>query len=119
MCEGSRARIALRVACDRGACHDEMMNSGTKELEEVMDRLRMDHDVLPFLTQLHPARTMHLLPLPTEMRAIIERSRDYQSPAPGTGPVWLQIDSDDDAAEMVIYRSLSGELHVVVPIKEN
>ena len=96
-----------------------MMNSGTEELDEVMGRLRREHDVLPFLTQLYPAGTMHLRLLPAEMRMIIERSQDYQSPAPGIGPVWLQIDSDDDAAEMVIYRSLSGELHVVVPIKEN
>ena len=96
-----------------------MKNSGTTELDEVMGRLRRDYDVLPFLTQFHPAATMHLCPLPTEMRALIERSRDYQSPAPGTGPIWLQIDSDDDVAEMVSYRSLLGELHVVAPIREN
>lgn len=87
-----------------------------KELAGVTDRLRSGHDMLPFMTRLYPAALMRLQPLPREMQELLEESPDYRSPGPGDGPVWLQLASGNDAAELVVYRSRSsGTLYVVAP----
>lgn len=91
------------------------MNSDEEELDPVMARLRAEHDVLPFMQQMGPANEMSLRPLPAEMEAILQRSGDFQTPAPGSGPVWLQIGAGNDAAELVIYRARSGVLYVASP----
>ena len=86
------------------------------ELTVIMDDLRSGHDMLPFLTGLHPASQMQLRPVPADMQALLEASPDYRSPGPGEGPLWLQIASADDAAELVVYRSRgAGTLYVVAP----
>lgn len=86
------------------------------ELAVVMDDLRSGHDMLPFLTGLHPASGMKLHPVPADMLDVLEASPDYRSPDTGEGPVWLQIATTDDAAELVVYRSRdTGTLYVVAP----
>lgn len=59
---------------------------------------------------------MSLQPLPAAMEAILHQSGDFQTPAPGKGPVWLQIGAEIESAEIVVYRTLPGILHVVAPI---
>jgi hypothetical protein len=86
------------------------------ELEAITRTLHSGHDMLPFITGLHPAGTMQFRRLPGEMQALLESSPDYQALNPGQGPVWLQIASGDDAAELVIYHaSGSGALYVMAP----
>lgn len=90
--------------------------SDDAELTALIDRLRSGHDMLPFLTGLHPASGMELHPVPADMLGVLEASPDYRSPDPGEGPVWLQIATTDDAAELVVYRSRgTGTLYVVAP----
>jgi hypothetical protein len=90
--------------------------SDDAELTALIERLRSGHDMLPFLTGLHPASQMQLRPVPSDMQALLKASPDYRSPGPGEGPVWLQIASVDDAAELVVYRSQgTGTLYVVAP----
>lgn len=71
--------------------------------------------MLPFLTGLHPAGQMQLRPMPFEMQALLEATTDYRPPDPGQGPVWLQVASLDDAAELIVYRVIGGTLYVVAP----
>ncbi|MDF0546401.1 hypothetical protein PX699_29005 [Sphingobium sp. H39-3-25] len=53
------------------------------------------------------------------MQALLEATPDYRSPDPGEGPVWLQIASSDDAAELVVYRTRgTGTLYVVAPDRQ-
>lgn len=86
------------------------------ELARITADLRGGHDVLPFMAGLHGAQSLSLRPLPEEMRQVLESSDDYQSPAPGAGPVWLQITGPDDGAELIVYRSIGdGRLYVMAP----
>lgn len=86
------------------------------ELKTITRTLHSGHDMLPFITGLHPASTMQFRRLPSEMQALLESSPDYQAPDPGRGPVWLQIASGGDAAELVVYRARgSGTLYVMAP----
>ncbi|MFV3460594.1 hypothetical protein ACNJEG_21110, partial [Mycobacterium tuberculosis] len=79
--------------------------SDDAELTTIMGRLRSGHDMLPFLAGLHSAGQMQLQPMPADMQALLEATPYYRSPDPGEGPVWLQIASSDDAAELVVYRT--------------
>lgn len=89
------------------------------ELGDVADRLRATHDVLPFMTALHPVSGMKLRPMPEEMQALLEAAPDYRSIDPGAGPVWLQIASGNEAAELVVYRTrYSGEFYVMAPCRQ-
>lgn len=89
------------------------------ELNNVAGHLRATHDVLPFMTGLHSVSGMELQPMPEEMRALLEASPDYRSIDPGAGPVWLQIASGNEAAELVLYRTRgSGELYVMAPSRD-
>jgi len=92
------------------------MNPDAEELHVVMARLKAEHDVLPFMQQMGPAAEMNLRPFPPEMESILHRSGDFQTPAPGHEPVWLQIGAGDDSAELIIYRSQSGVLNMVAPV---
>jgi hypothetical protein len=91
----------------------------SEELAGIMARLRSGHDVVPFLTQHYPVADMQLRPMPGEMQALLEAAPDYQPVDRGKGPVWIQIASGNDAAELVVYRtSASGSLYVVAPARE-
>jgi len=91
----------------------------SEELGGLMARLRSGHDVLPFMTSHYPVADMQLRPMPDDMQALLEAAPDYQTVDPGRGPVWLQIASDNDAAELVVYRTrASGNLYVVAPARE-
>ncbi|PZR82773.1 MAG: hypothetical protein DI537_36010 [Stutzerimonas stutzeri] len=93
--------------------------SDDAELTTIMGRLRSGHDMLPFLAGLHSAGQMQLQPMPADMQALLEATPDYRSPDPGEGPVWLQIASSDDAAELVVYRTRgTGTLYVVAPDRQ-
>lgn len=89
------------------------------ELTLIFNRLSREHDMLPFMTGLHPVGTLGFRPLPHEMRVLLEATPDYQSPAPGQGPVWLMIASADDSAELVVYRTRDTcTLYVIAPGRE-
>ncbi len=90
------------------------------ELDNVACHLRATHDVLPFMTALHAASGMKLRPMPEEMQALLEASPDYRPIDPGAGPVWLQIASENEAAELVLYRTRgSGEFYIMAPPKDD
>ena len=78
--------------------------SDSGELTGIMARLRSGHDVLPFMTSHYPVADMQPSPMPDDMQALLEAAPDYQVVDPGRGPVWLQIASGNDAAELVVYR---------------
>lgn len=82
------------------------MDAGdSQELTGIMARLRSGHDVLPFMTSHYPVADMQPRPMPDDMQALLEAAPDYQAVDPGRGPVWLQIASGNDAAELVLYRT--------------
>lgn len=92
------------------------MTDPRPELETVLDRLRREHDVAPCMAALHPTRDMAFWALPPDMLKVLAGSPDWNSLAPGAGPLWLQISADDAAAELVLYRAeADGELYVLAP----
>lgn len=91
----------------------------SEELAGIMARLRSGHDVLPFMTSHYPVADMQPRPMPDDMQVLLEAAPDYQAVDSGRGPVWLQIASDNDAAELVVYRTrASGNLYVMAPARE-
>jgi hypothetical protein len=92
------------------------MDDISKELDAIIRRLRGEHDVLPFMTHLHASSDMQMQRLPREMEAILQRSGDFQSPAPCVGPIWLKIETDDGNAELVVYRTSDRILYVAAPL---
>ncbi|WP_334656899.1 hypothetical protein [Sphingomonas panaciterrae] len=87
-----------------------------EELAAVVEQLRAGYDILPYMTGFHAAGELGLRALPDDMKALLEGSPDYRSPEPGSGPVWLQIAGEDEAAELIVYRSRSsGQLYVMAP----
>jgi len=84
------------------------------ELATVLEHLRRQHDVLPFLGQMLPANEVRLAPMPAPMLDQLRTSADFTSICPGK-PVWLSLAGPDDlAAELVIYRAEANGYHYVV-----
>lgn len=84
------------------------------ELTALLDRLKCQHDVLPFLDQMLPASEVSLAPLPASMLDQLRTSPDFKSICPGE-PVWLSLAGPDNmAAELVIYRAEANGYHYVV-----
>ena len=47
---------------------------------------------------------------------MLESSSDYRSPEPGRGPVWLDIASENEAAQLIVYWTRdSRRLYVMAP----
>lgn len=66
-----------------------------------------------------PVDEATLRTLPADMETILTASPDWVAPVPGSPPVWNQIESVDEAAELIIYRAAADDaLHVVAPIEE-
>jgi hypothetical protein len=90
-----------------------------EELDAVMATLRSGHEILPCMQRWLPVVEATLRPLPVDMATVLAGSPDWRLPAPGSSPVWSQIESVDDAAELIIYRAAADKaLYVVAPIKE-
>jgi hypothetical protein len=81
--------------------------------------LRRTHDVLPFLEQQIPASEAKFRRLPDEMVDVLATSPDFRPPAPGSGPVWLQLEAEEGRHAVVIVARprADGELWVIAPGK--
>ena len=86
------------------------------ELKRVMDRLRRQHDTLPFLQQMVSAGEADLKVLPGSMMDQLRTSPDFASIRPGE-PVWIALAAPPDAAaEIVLYRAeADGQHYIVAP----
>jgi len=92
------------------------MSALEAELEKIMERLRTDYEVLPFLDRLLGSSELTLKPLPDDMHDIARRSVDWMEPAPGVGPVWVELAAGNDVAEIIVYRALFDKvLYIVAP----
>lgn len=90
-----------------------------QELDAVMATLRNGHEILPCMQRWLPAGEATLRPLPGDMETVLAGSPDWRAPVPGGPPVWSQIESVDEAAELIVYRATSDDaLYVVAPIRE-
>lgn len=89
------------------------------ELAAVLHRLRSEHDVLPFLQELHPASGTSLSPLPDAMMDQLRTSPDFASIRPGE-PVWISLAAPPDAsAEIVLYRAeADGRHYIIAPARD-
>jgi hypothetical protein len=89
------------------------------ELDAVMATLRSGHEILPCMQRWLPVDEATLRPLPADMETVLRGSPDWNTPVRGGPPVWNQIESVDEAAELIIYRAVAdGALYVVSPIRE-
>ena len=87
------------------------------ELSARLAEVRSTHDVVPFMGGLEAVALVAWQLLPPPMERVLASSPDYGAPAPGVGPVWLQISADDQAAELVIYRARADDrLYVLAPL---
>ena len=92
------------------------MEGLSKELEGVLAQVLSGHDVVPFMAQMLPAADAIFQPLPLDMLEVLRLSADYQSIRPGEQPTWLQIATDDDHVELVVYRAeVDGKHYVLAP----
>ena len=91
-----------------------------RELAAVFDRLRRQHDVLPFLEQLLPVSELRLAMLPGPMLDQLRTSPDFVSIRPGE-PIWLNLSGPGDmTAELVVYRAeADGQHYVVAPHRDH
>ena len=89
------------------------------ELTTVMDRLRREHDVLPFLQEMLRSDEARLAPLPDAMMDQLRTSPDFASIRPGE-PVWIALAAPPDAAaELVLYRAeADGRHYIVAPARD-
>jgi hypothetical protein len=90
------------------------MQSLEQELASVMSTLRRGREVLPFLERWCAVSAVALELLPDAMYDLLATSPDYEAIESGAGPVWLQIASGDEAAELVVYRALADGRHYIV-----
>lgn len=88
-----------------------------EELAPVLAELRSRHDVLPFMDRQIAAADAVFRPLPDEMVDVIAGSPDFRPPAPGSPPVWLQLEGEGGGhAVLIVARpQADGELWVVAP----
>ena len=92
------------------------MSRAELELAEVMQRLVLEHDVLPFMGRRFRFEDVAFQILPEEMGRLLSSSPDYVSPEAGVGPVWLRLEGPEEGAELVVYRAACDEtLYVVAP----
>jgi hypothetical protein len=90
-----------------------------QELDAVMATLRSGHEILPFMQRWLPVGEAILRPLPVDMETVLAGSPDWRLPVAGSPPVWNQIESVDEAAELIIYRAAADDaLYVVSPLGE-
>jgi hypothetical protein len=87
-----------------------------QEIAAELQRITAREEFIPFLGQLLPVSEVQFSPLPDEMWRIIENSPDYVSIAPGRQSTWLNLETDDDHAVLVIYRAGDGSFHVLTRI---
>ncbi len=73
----------------------------------------MREEFIPFLGRMLAVDEVSFRPLPDEMRSIIQDSPDYVSIIPGAPSTWLNLETEDDHAALVIYRAGNGSYHVL------
>ncbi len=85
------------------------------EIAAELSRIQRGEDMIPFLARLIPVEQASFRPLPDDMLEIIRTSTDFRSICPGEVSTWLQLETDDDAAAIVIYRAGDGSYHILAP----
>jgi hypothetical protein len=93
------------------------MDQASGELNEVFSRLSRRHEFVPFMALMLSIHEAAFMPLPSAMLAILRSSRDYKSVQPGAAPTWFQIATENDVAELVVYRAeADGRHYVLAPL---
>lgn len=90
-----------------------------EELTPALTKLRLTHDMLPFLEQQIPAAEAAFRRMPDEMVDVLATSPDFLPPAPGSPPVWLQLEGEEGSnAVIIVARPMAdGELWIIAPTK--
>lgn len=90
-----------------------------EELAPALAKLRLTHDVLPFLEQQIPASEAVFRRMPDDMVDVLVTSPDFLPPLPGTPPVWLQLEAEKGSnAAIIVARPITdGDLWVIAPAK--
>lgn len=88
-----------------------------EELAPLLRQLQSTYDVLPFLEHQVPAKDAAFQRLPDEMVDLLATSPDFYPQSSGTGPVWLQLESDCGSSAVVIVArpKVDGELWIIAP----
>lgn len=78
----------------------------------------MREEFIPFLGRMLAVDEVSFRPLPDEMRSIIQGSPDYVSIIPGAPSTWLNLETPDAHAALVVYRAGNGSYHVLASTPE-
>ena len=86
------------------------------ELEEVLASLKKREDIVPYMDRLMSVAEIDLRPLPGEMLEVIKQSPDFRALVAGQHPTLLQIESEQQHLELLVYRARAdGSYHVAAP----
>lgn len=72
------------------------------------------HELVPFLRDLHPAAAMQFQPLPAAMRAQLANSPDWRFPEPGD-PTVMMLEAGDESGGLLLVSDDQGRLFVLAP----
>lgn len=73
------------------------------------------HELVPFLRDLHQAAAMQFRPLPAEMRAQLATSPDWRFPEMDT-PTLMLLETAAESGGLMLVSDADGHLFVLVPV---
>ncbi len=84
-------------------------------LREMHALVCLQHELVPFLRDLHPAAAMQFRPLPAAMRAQLPTSPDWGFPEAGT-PTLMMLETDEEGGGLMLVSDTDGHLFVLAPV---
>jgi len=73
------------------------------------------HELVPFLRELHQTTAMQFRPLPSAMLAQLASSPDWCLPTPDV-PVLLQLETEAESGGLLVVRDGHDNLFVLAPV---
>lgn len=73
------------------------------------------HELVPFLRELHPAPAMVFRPLPADMRGQLATSPDWRFPEPGQ-PTLMMLETGEESGGLMLVSDAAGHLFVLAPV---
>lgn len=91
-----------------------MERSTDRWLEEMHAVVCRQHELVPFLRDLHPPAGMQFRLLPHEMRAQLATSPDWQFPELGV-PTLMMLETEDESGGLMLVSDADGHLFLLAP----
>ncbi|MFQ3895498.1 hypothetical protein [Sphingobium sp. R-7] len=94
-----------------------MHNDPQSSLRSLLAAVRLQHELIPFMQEMHPVEAMEFKPLPDEMLAQLRSSPDFREPEIGT-PVLLMLEAEHASGGLMVVRVPGSEtVFVLAPVR--